>query len=50
MNTVTILIGIVLIVAIGMNLGLALSRTAWIVLIGAYITVASLIPRASSRK
>ena len=27
-----------------MNLGLALGRTAWIVLIGAYITVASLIP------
>ena len=27
-----------------MNVGLALGRTAWIVLIGAYITVASLIP------
>ena len=38
------IVGIVAIVAIGMNLGLALGRTAWIVLIGAYITVASLIP------
>ena len=38
------IVGIVAIVAIGMNVGLALGRTAWIVLIGAYITVASLIP------
>ncbi len=38
------IIGIVVIIIIGMNVGLALSRTAWIVLIGAYITVASLIP------
>ena len=38
------IIGIVVIVALGMNVGLAMSRTAWIVLIGLYITVASLIP------
>jgi len=38
------IIGIVLIVALGMNVGFAMGRTAWIVFIGAYITVASLIP------
>ena len=37
-------IGIVLIVILGLNFGLALGRTAWIVLIGVYITVASLVP------
>ena len=38
------LVGIVIALAIGLNLGLALSRTAWIVIIGLYITIASLIP------
>ncbi len=37
-------IGIVLVVVVGLNLGLAMSRTAWIVLIGVYIAVASLVP------
>ncbi len=37
-------IGIVLVVMVGLNLGLAMSRTAWIVLIGVYIAVASLVP------
>ena len=36
--------GIILSVVIGLNFGFAMSRTAWIVLIGAYITVASLVP------
>ncbi len=36
--------GIILSLIIGLNLGLAIGRTAWIVLIGVYITVASLIP------
>ena len=40
----THLIGIVAIVAIGMNVGLAMNRLAWIVFVGVYITVASLIP------
>ena len=42
--TIIGIMGIVAIVAIGMNCGLALGRTAWIVLIGLYITIASLIP------
>lgn len=42
--TIIGIIGIVVIVALGMNVGLAMTRTAWIVLIGLYITVASLIP------
>ncbi|MBR6325953.1 MAG: carbon starvation protein A [Lachnospiraceae bacterium] len=37
-------IGIVLIVIIGLNCGFVMGRTAWIVFIGAYITVASLVP------
>ncbi len=36
--------GIVGIVVLGMNYGLAMGRMAWIVLIGLYITIASLIP------
>ncbi len=36
--------GIVVSLVIGLNVGLAMGRTAWIVLIGAYITIASLIP------
>ena len=42
--TVIGLIGIVAALAIGLNCGLALSRTTWIVIIGAYISIASLIP------
>ena len=38
------IVGIVAIVALGLNVGFAMSRTAWIVLIGAYIAVASLLP------
>ncbi len=42
--TIIGVIGIVVIIAIGMNVGFAMGRTAWIVFIGAYITTASLIP------
>ena len=42
--TILGLIGIVGIVVFGLNVGLAMSRVQWIVLIGVYITVASLIP------
>lgn len=38
------IIGIVLITIIGLNCGFAMSRTAWIVFIGIYIAVASLVP------
>ena len=37
-------IGIVLMIVLGLNFGFAMSRTAWIVAIGVYITVASLVP------
>lgn len=36
--------GIVVAVVIGLNFGFAMSRTAWIVFIGIYIAVASLVP------
>ena len=36
--------GIVLITIVGLNFGFAMSRTAWIVFIGLYIAVASLVP------
>ena len=36
--------GIVLSVVIGLNCGLAIGRTAWIIIIGVYIAVASLVP------
>ncbi|MCI9068493.1 MAG: carbon starvation protein A [Lachnospiraceae bacterium] len=42
--TIIGLVGIVAIVALGLNVGLAMSRIGWIVFIGVYITVASLIP------
>lgn len=42
--TIIGIIGIVLIVVLGLNVGLIMGRTAWIVLIGVYITVASLVP------
>lgn len=42
--TIAGIIGIVLIVILGLNVGLALGRITWIVLIGVYICVASLVP------
>ena len=42
--TVIGIIGIVAAIVIGLNCGMALSRNTWIVLIGAYIAIASLIP------
>ena len=42
--TIIGLVGIVLSVVLGLNVGFAMSRTAWIVFIGVYIAVASLIP------
>ena len=42
--TIIGLVGIVAIVALGLNVGLAMGRIQWIVFIGLYITVASLIP------
>ena len=38
------IIGIVIITVIGLNCGFVLGRTAWIVLIGVYIVIASLVP------
>ena len=38
------IIGIVAIVILGLNFGFVMSRTAWIVTIGIYIAVASLVP------
>lgn len=42
--TIVGLIGIVAIIALGLNVGLAMGRIGWIVFIGVYITIASLIP------
>ncbi len=42
--TIAGIIGIVLITVIGLNFGFAMSRTAWIIFIGAYISIASLVP------
>ncbi|MBP5174978.1 MAG: carbon starvation protein A, partial [Treponema sp.] len=42
--TIIGIVGIVVSIVIGLKFGLALSRNAWIVLIGVYIAVASLIP------
>ena len=42
--TIIGIIGIVGAIWLGLNFGLALSRTTWIILIGVYIAVASLIP------
>ncbi len=42
--TIIGIIGIVAAIWLGLNFGLALSRTTWIILIGVYIAVASLIP------
>ena len=42
--TIAGIIGIVLITILGLNVGLAMNRTTWILLIGAYITIASIVP------
>ena len=42
--TIIGIIGIILSIILGLNVGLAMTRTIWIILIGAYITIASLIP------
>ena len=42
--TIAGIIGIVIITVIGLNFGFAMSRTAWIIFIAVYITVASLVP------
>ncbi|MBO4377066.1 MAG: carbon starvation protein A [Lachnospiraceae bacterium] len=42
--TIIGIIGIAVAVFVGLNCGFAMSRTAWIVFIGAYITIASLVP------
>ncbi len=42
--TVIGIIGIVAITALGLNFGFAMGKTAWVVFIGVYITIASLIP------
>ncbi|MBQ7584514.1 MAG: carbon starvation protein A [Lachnospiraceae bacterium] len=42
--TIIGIIGIVIITVLGLNVGFAMGRTAWIVFIGAYIAIASLIP------
>ncbi len=42
--TIAGIVCIVLMLALGLNVGFALGRTAWIVLIGVYITTASLVP------
>ena len=42
--TIIGLIGVVLAIVLGLNVGLVASRTAWIIIIGAYITIASLVP------
>ncbi len=42
--TIIGLIGVVLAVVIGLNFGLAMGRTAWIIFVAAYITIASLVP------
>jgi carbon starvation protein len=42
--TIMGIIGIVLIVVLGLNCGLVLGRTGWIIFIGIYICVASLVP------
>ena len=42
--TIIGIIGIVIITVIGLNFGFVMSRNAWIIFIGVYITVASLAP------
>ena len=42
--TIIGIVGIILAIVIGMNAGVAIGRTLWIVIIGIYISIASLIP------
>ena len=42
--TVIGIVGIIVSLVIGLNCGLAIGRTAWIVIIGLYIAIASLVP------
>lgn len=42
--TIIGIIGIILSVVIGLNFGFVMGRTAWIIFVGAYITIASLVP------
>ena len=42
--TIIGIVGIIVALVVGLNCGLAMSRTTWIILIGVYIAVASLIP------
>ncbi len=42
--TILGIIAIILMLAFGLNVGFAMGRTAWIVFIGVYITIASLVP------
>lgn len=42
--TIIGLVGVVAAIWLGLNVGLVASRTMWIVLIGVYITIASLVP------
>ena len=42
--TIIGLIGVALSVVLGLNVGFAMTRTAWIIVIGIYIAVASLVP------
>lgn len=42
--TIIGIVGIILSVVIGLNFGFVMSRTAWIVFVGVYITIASLVP------
>ena len=42
--TIIGIVGIVLVTVLGLNVGFAMTRTAWIVFIGIYIAVASLVP------
>lgn len=42
--TIMGIVGIVLITVVGLNYGFAMSRTAWIVVIGLYIAIASIVP------
>ena len=42
--TIAGIVAIVAIIAIGLNVGLAFSRTTWIVVVGIYIALASLVP------
>ena len=42
--TIIGIVGIIAIVAFGLNVGFAMGRTGWIIVIGVYIAVASLLP------